>query len=115
MEVRPWLSHHASGVASGERMIMIPPVPAAINSVERIGCPLLSRIFDTNYVETADGRKLPLDGNIPIDFAGALYGAVLAAKPRCVLEIGMGYGIATLTILAALKAIGGERKLITID
>src|SRR5207248_9459358 len=27
----------------------------------------------------------------------------------------MGYGIATLTILAALKAIGGERKLITID
>jgi predicted O-methyltransferase YrrM len=61
------------------------------------------------------GERQPLHSHIPERFAEALYRTVLARRPGLVVEVGMAMGCSTLAILAALQAIGGPGRLLSID
>ena len=77
-------------------------------------CPYLEAIYESLTVDGPTG-PLPLAGNIPREYAWALHQCVLANQPTTIVEVGMGYGIATLAMLSALRKLGGQRTLITID
>ena len=77
--------------------------------------PLIAEIFERRQVVDAAGHAHPLHSAISIEYARALYGAVLAQRPRMVVEIGMAFGISTLAILTALREIGADGRLISID
>jgi predicted O-methyltransferase YrrM len=77
--------------------------------------PLIGEIFERRQVVDDEGRAHPLHSAISAEYARALYGAVLARRPRTVVEIGMAFGISTLAILTALREIGADGRLISID
>jgi len=80
-----------------------------------IPSPVLAEIFERRQVVDDSGRPHALHSAISIEYARALYGAVLAHRPRRVIEIGMAFGISTLAILTALREIGADGRLISID
>jgi len=77
-------------------------------------CELLREIYASREVEKPDGTKIPVRDFIAPSYAAALYRTVLARRPALVVEVGMAYGLSTLSILAALRDAGGGR-LISID
>lgn len=80
-----------------------------------IPSPLIGEIFERRQVVDGEGRAQPLHSAISEEYARALYGAVLARRPRMAVEIGMAFGISTLAILTALREIGADGRLISID
>ncbi|MBB4634504.1 O-methyltransferase [Longimicrobium terrae] len=72
-------------------------------------------IFDTATAVGADGTPQRVHSEIRESFADALYRAVLAERPRAVVEVGMAFGIASLAILTALRELGEGGTLISID
>jgi predicted O-methyltransferase YrrM len=66
-------------------------------------------------VQDRNGKEIPVAGNIKADFAAALYAAVMAHRPKRVVEIGMAAGISTLSILTALRELNEGGQLISID
>jgi ribosomal protein S18 acetylase RimI-like enzyme len=84
-------------------------------SVREIPCPLLCDIIDTGKVQTPAGKQISLVGSINSEYALALYRQVKARRPRTIVEIGMASGVASLSMLAALKEIDEGGRLITID
>jgi Methyltransferase domain len=68
---------------------------------------LLSRVGFPEAVNNGAG--------IALEYAVGLYRAVLMKRPHTMLEIGMADGAASLAILSALSALGGDRLLISID
>lgn len=77
--------------------------------------PMIREIFDKQQVVDEAGNTHPLHSAIVLEYAQALYGAVLAHRPGVVVEIGMAYGISTLAILTGLREIGTHGRLISID
>lgn len=75
--------------------------------------PTLQDIFSTGQVQDSSGTKYPLEANILLPYTEALYNAVRRYRPTTVVEVGMAYGISSLSILAALRETGG--RLISID
>ncbi|MEJ5340391.1 MAG: class I SAM-dependent methyltransferase [Thermogutta sp.] len=75
---------------------------------------VLSEIIATGAVKHPDGRTFRLSSAISIAEANALYGVVRELKPKTCIEIGMAYGVSTLTILKALQD-NGTGNLISID
>ncbi len=84
-------------------------------TLKKMPCSLLEEIHETSKVTDANGNVIQLHSHLPRPLCVALYQTVLELKPVNVIEVGMAYGISTLAILAALKELGGERKLISID
>jgi predicted O-methyltransferase YrrM len=80
-----------------------------------VPCPLLQEIYTTRQVRDADGTPTGLGGGgiIP-EYAEALYKTILARKPDLVVEVGMAYGLSSMTIVTALRDIGRGR-LISVD
>jgi predicted O-methyltransferase YrrM len=76
---------------------------------------VLRELFETHIARDPDGREVAMHSNIARPYAEALYRVVLDSKPVSVVEIGMAFGITSLTILSALEEIGGDGKLISID
>ena len=77
--------------------------------------PLIQEIFARQQVVDEAGRPHALHSAISLEYARALYGAVLAQEPRRVVEIGMAFGLSTLAVLTALRDIGSDGRLISID
>ena len=76
--------------------------------------PILCELYRDGTVEHPDGRRLLVSGNISLQNSEALGRCVGVRRPRFVIEIGMGYGASTLTILSALSS-NGEGRLTSID
>jgi predicted O-methyltransferase YrrM len=76
--------------------------------------PVLREIIESNQVTHPDGRVFKLSSGISTEEANALYGLVREQKPDVCIEIGMAYGISTLTILTGLEH-NGVGSLISID
>lgn len=64
---------------------------------------LLERLRAGGTVSTAEGRQLPLHSELPSLEAQLLQRWLRDQSPRRLLEIGLAYGISTLSILAALE------------
>lgn len=76
---------------------------------------LIAEIYASRVVRDAEGREYPLHSEIHPEFAKALYRVVLGQRPRLAVEVGMGYGLSSLAILAALRDVGEGGELISID
>ncbi len=55
------------------------------------------------------------DSGISIPHAEALYRAITTYQPQLVIEVGMANGASTLAILSAIRDVGREGKLLSID
>jgi predicted O-methyltransferase YrrM len=77
--------------------------------------PVLREIFERHEVLDSQGVAVPLQENVTAEHAYALYRAVLAHRPRRVLEVGMAYGVTSLAILTALDEVGEAGTLTTVD
>ena len=76
---------------------------------------VLQEIFKTFTVLDENDQIQPLNFNISIPHANALYRTILKNKPRVVLEVGMAYGISSLVIGTALNNITPKGRFISID
>ena len=76
---------------------------------------LVKEIYRTGVIHDEVGQALPLHSQISHELADTLYRTVLNYKPRTVLEVGMAYGLSTLAVLSALRDIGQDGRLISID
>ena len=64
---------------------------------------VIKQIYDSGFVEDAQGNKLPHEGSsITAETGGMLYDFIRKTRPRATLEIGMAYGLSTLFICQAL-------------
>lgn len=77
--------------------------------------PLLDEIFTSKTVVDGEGQSIPLQAQITPDNVQGLYNAVVQESPTAVVEVGMAYGISSLTILAALDKAGSGGTLVSID
>ncbi|NJL87062.1 MAG: class I SAM-dependent methyltransferase [Leptolyngbyaceae cyanobacterium SM1_1_3] len=75
---------------------------------------VLQELIETRTAYNQAGQPISMHSNIPLPFAEALYQTVLAQRPAIAIEIGMAFGISTLSILTALRSLNGGR-LISID
>ncbi len=76
---------------------------------------VLNDIFTSGFTRDPAGNLIKVHSEIKLAFAQALYENVFALAPKVVIEVGMAYGVSSLAILTALRDLGGERKLISID
>lgn len=76
---------------------------------------ILQSLVTTKQAIDAQGNPHRLRDEISTDNCRALYQSVLANKPKMVVEVGMAFGIATLSILTALDEVGGDGQLVSID
>ena len=75
---------------------------------------ILQEIFLTGRVQAPNGTYLDVTANISQDNSVALENFVLRNRPQLAVEIGMAYGVSTLSILAGLHQ-NKKGKLISID
>lgn len=78
-------------------------------------CPVLKQMLEGKVTATASGEPVPLDSNIPLHYAQALYNVVRQERPRVIVEVGLAYGASALTMLTALRDNGDGGRLISID
>lgn len=76
---------------------------------------VLERALESRRLVDARGEAVADRSGISADFVRALHRTVLREKPTTVLEVGMANGYSSLAILTALRALGGERRLVSID
>jgi predicted O-methyltransferase YrrM len=75
---------------------------------------VLHEVLTHGHVKHPDGRLLEVVANISHYNSRALRAVVEERKPELVVEIGMAYGVSTLSILSALQQ-NGTGRLISID
>lgn len=78
-------------------------------------CPVIKEILVDRSAQTLAGDRIPVHSDIGIDHAEALYETILRNRPTTVLEIGMAFGVSSLAILTALRDIGQNGRLLSID
>lgn len=78
-------------------------------------CPILEEILVKRTTQTLDGETIQVHSDIGLAHAEALYATILKEKPRTVIEIGMASGVASLSILTALREIDQGGKLLSVD
>jgi predicted O-methyltransferase YrrM len=78
-------------------------------------CPILKEMLESESALSLEGDEIPIHSNIPQRYAEALYEVVLRTRPSIAVEVGMGFGVSSLAILAALRDGGQDGKLISID
>ncbi|VFM95861.1 MAG: Predicted O-methyltransferase YrrM [Candidatus Kentron sp. G] len=74
----------------------------------------LREVFENGRVQHPDGHYLDVKANISKTNSDTLGRFVRERRPALVVEIGMAYGISTLSILEALRE-NGHGRLISID
>lgn len=77
-------------------------------------CEILHNIFEKKIIFDHNNKEVSLHSNIPREFSFAIYNFIKKEKPSLVIEIGMAFGVSTLSILTALKE-NGKGRLISID
>ena len=75
---------------------------------------VLAEAVRDGFVQHPDGHWLNVKANISATNSAALGQFVRARKPETAIEIGMAYGVSTLTVLAAMET-NGYGTLISID
>jgi hypothetical protein len=75
---------------------------------------VLQEVLTQGHVQHSDGRSLRVVANISHDNSRALRAVIEQRKPGLVVEIGMAYGVSTLSILSGLQQ-NGTGRLISID
>jgi predicted O-methyltransferase YrrM len=78
-------------------------------------CPIIEEILVGRTAITLKGEKISVHSDIGLAHAEALYETVLRTRPAVVIEIGMAFGVASLSILTALKEINQGGKLLSVD
>jgi predicted O-methyltransferase YrrM len=76
---------------------------------------VLREMLSTGRAVGSDGASVSLESSISLESAEALYGVVVRARARVVLEVGMACGVSSLAILTALRDLGEDGRLISID
>lgn len=78
--------------------------------------PVLREMVESRGAVDPAGVRHEVDASaIHLRCAEALYQTVLHRRPRLAVEIGMAFGWSTLAILTALREIGEEGQLVSID
>lgn len=67
---------------------------------------VLQSIMESGRVYHPDGGQINVVANISSANSKALYTFVKERRPKLVVEIGMAYGVSTLSILSALQEDG---------
>jgi predicted O-methyltransferase YrrM len=75
---------------------------------------ILDEALTAGRVQHPNGEYRKVGANISRENSHALQRFILQRRPRLVVEIGMGYGVSTLTILSGLEQ-NGNGRLISID
>ena len=78
-------------------------------------CPIIEEILVGRTSKTLTGENISVNSDIGLAHAEALYETVLRARPAVVIEIGMAFGVASLSILTALREIDQGGKLLSVD
>ena len=78
-------------------------------------CPVIKEILVERSAYTLAGDKIPVHSDIGVAHAEALYKTILQTRPTTVVEVGMAFGVSSLAILTALREIGLNGKLLSID
>jgi predicted O-methyltransferase YrrM len=78
------------------------------------GLSVLQEALVEHRVQHPNGHYIAVGANISSENSEALYRFLLQRRPTLVVEVGMAYGVSTLTILSALQA-NGVGHLISID
>jgi len=78
-------------------------------------CPVIKEILVERSAYTLAGDKIPVHSDIGVAHAEALYKTILETRPTTVVEVGMAFGVSSLAILTALREIGLNGKLLSID
>ncbi len=76
---------------------------------------LMREIYETRTVSDASGVSLPLESEMRLPLAEALYRVVSDHTPNLALEVGMAHGMSTLAILGGLHAGNAGGMLISVD
>ena len=76
---------------------------------------VLREMLSSGKALASDGAAMSLESSISLESAEALYGVVMQARTRVVLEVGMACGVSSLAILTALGDLGEHGRLISID
>jgi len=76
--------------------------------------PILREAYQEGTVEHPDGHKIEVTANVNPYCCQGLYRFVCDHKPDLAMEIGMAYGVSTLTTLSAMEEVG-KGRLISID
>ena len=75
---------------------------------------VLDEALTSGRVKHPDGEYRKVIANISQENSAALQSFVLQRRPQLIIEIGMAYGVSTLTILSALEQ-NGTGRLISVD
>src|ERR1700733_2878238 len=78
-------------------------------------CPVIEEILVGRLAYTLSGDQIPVHSDIGLGHAEALYKTILQTQTSTVLEVGMAFGVSSLGILTALRDIGQNGRLISID
>jgi len=78
-------------------------------------CPVIKEMLIDRSATTLAAERIPVHSDIGTGHAEALYEAVLRERPTTVLEVGMAFGVSSLAILTALRDIGENGRLVSID
>jgi len=78
-------------------------------------CPVIEEILIKRSAYTLTGEQIPVHSDIGIAHAEALYETILRTRSSNVLEVGMAFGVSSLAILTALRDLGQNGKLLSID
>lgn len=76
-------------------------------------CDVLEEMVKSGTVLLPDGSTRRLGANLSTAHSHSLYSTILEYRARNVIEIGMAYGVSTLSILAALQQTDGH--LLSVD
>ena len=82
---------------------------------EMLPHPLLREMFETGKVVDDKGKKKDIHSGVSSIHAKTLYRTILKEKPKVVVEVGMAYGVSSLSILAGLRRVNEGGRLISID
>ncbi len=76
---------------------------------------VLQEMFRTRVVHDERGQPYKFQSGISPECSEALYRTVLERQPELIVEVGLAYGVSTLSLLTALEETGGDGRLISID
>jgi hypothetical protein len=88
-------------------------MPQSAGSVQGSN-PVLEEIIRSGEVVLPSGERVPVSSNIDPACGALLQKAIVEARPKIAIEVGLAYGISTLYMLEALAAAGAQ-KLIGMD
>ena len=77
--------------------------------------PVLEELFETGKTISASGEVVDVHSNIPVEAANALYRLVCRMRPQQILEVGMAFGVSTLSILTPIRDSDYDGRLLSID